>query len=224
MNIRTGKDYKNSKKLSMINYGLSGVGKSNYSLENLKRAVLINYEDGIGDIKISPDLTILDCKNASDFREAIEYIEDNKDKFDTVVLDSITKYGDKLFAAVSEIYPDKKDGLNLWGMIDTVSRQRFEQLMSLDMNIIIIALEEQVVLESGFRGSYPSYKAKKFKASLEAQVDIICHLFKDDKGNYMRDWNGDNVAIGKNRFPNSLGNNANAYKNVQEVIDKLKGE
>jgi len=153
--IKKGSEHHNHKRLKTILYSHSGCGKSTAALTNLKKAVLINYEDGIGDIEIDKKLTIINCSSAPDFREAIEHIESNKSNYDTVVLDSLTKYGDKLYATVSEMFPDAKDSLRMWNTIDSVSRQRFEQLMSLDLNIIIIALEDQVVLESGFRGSYP---------------------------------------------------------------------
>jgi len=215
------KDIEKNEKIKAITYSHTGAGKTYFNLSGLKRAVLIDYEFGIGDVPLEDDIVVIKCYDAPDFRDAIEYIAENMDKFDTVVLDSLSKYGDKLFATCSEMYPDKVDSMNMWNLLDTVTRQRFEQLLGLNLNILIIALEEQVVLENGFRGSYPMYKAKKFKATLEAAVDIIVHLDKDEDGNLIRDWKGSNVHIGKNRYQKTLGDDAMKYNNFQEIIDKI---
>jgi len=222
--IMTKDQAQKNKTLTAISYGLSGTGKSTAAIKGIKNAAIINYEDGLGDIEPGDGTVIINCYDAGDFREAIDYIVANKKQFDTVVLDSLSKYGDKLFAALSEIYPDKSDSMNLWGSFDTVSRQRFEQLMSTGLNIIIIALEDQVVLDSGFRGSFVSYKGKRFKSSLEAQVDIIMYHSKDQDGNMVRDWKGSNIHVGKNRFSMSLGDDAMKYETYQEMIDTLQSK
>jgi hypothetical protein len=221
MKIKTGKDHHQSKILRTILFGKTSTRKTGFAIQGLKKGVLIDYERGLGDLDVPSDMTILECNTASDYREALDYISENVNKYETIVIDSKTFYGDQLYAALTEVFVDAKDSLRLWNELDKISRQRLEQLMSIPLNVVMIFLEDEVVLESGFRGTYMMYKAKKYKASLEAKFDIIIHTSKDEEGNIIMDAAGSNVCVGKNRFVKTLGNDFTKYNNMQEVIDKL---
>jgi len=222
MVIKKGADHHQSKLVRAIIFGKTSTRKTGFAIQGLKRGVMIDYERGLGDLDVPDDLTILECNTAADYRDALDHIQENASDYDTVVIDSKTFYGDQLFATLSDIYSDPKDSLRMWNELDKISRQRLEQLMSIPLNVIMIFLEDEVVLETGFRGTYMLYKAKKFKSALEAKFDILIHAEKDKEGNVVRDSSGSNICAGKNRFAKTLGNDFNKYENFQEVIDTLQ--
>ena len=99
-----------SKNLKCIIYGQSGIGKS-YLAGSVKNAVVLDLEKGSASVK-NKDIDVIPISNAGEFREALNWAKEQS--YDTIVIDSITRYSEMLFVALSSLYPDKKDSMKLW--------------------------------------------------------------------------------------------------------------
>jgi len=221
MNIIKPKDLV-SKNAKILIYGQSGIGKT-YLAGSIKEAVILDLEKGSASVK-NKDIDVLEISNAREFKEAIIWVKDQK-KYKTIIIDSFTRYSEMLFLALKDLYPDKKDGMNLWGDFDVVSRKRTEEILSIPKNIVVTLLEEPVN-DGGMLRKYPMYKANKFKQMLPSYFDLVTHLTINDEGKRIMVNKPTNDATGKNRFssygiPDVITENEELY-DIQEILDKLK--
>ena len=211
-----------SQNLKILIYGKSGVGKT-YLAGSVNNALLIDLEKGSASVK-NQDIDIVTAKDAREFREILSYLEKDT-KYETIVIDSITRYSEMLFLALKSIYPDKKDSMNLWGDFDIASRKVIEKILSINKNIVITSLEEEVT-DDGILRKHPMYKASKFKVMLPSYFDIVSHLIVNDEGKRVMINDKTYDAIGKNRLRNSgipdVIEEDNELYNIQEIINKIK--
>ena len=211
-----------SKNLKVLLYGQSGVGKT-YLAGSCENAVILDLEKGSSSAK-NKDIDVITVDNAKVFREAIEWAKEQS--YNTIIIDSFTRYSEMLFVALSQLYPDKRDSMKLWGDFDTVSRQRLEDILSIDKNIVLTMLEEQIV-DGGSLKKFPMYKANKFKMMIPSYFDLVSHLVIDSEGNRMMINEPTDDAVGKNRLidfgiPNVINANEELYS-IQSIINKIKG-
>jgi len=211
-----------SKNLKILIYSPSGMGKT-YIAGSVDNAVILDLEKGSASVK-NKNIDVIPINDASEFKKAIEWVKTQK--YETVVIDSITRYSEMLFVALSKIYPDKRDSMKLWSDFDIYSRQRVEDILGIDKNIIVTALEEQVN-DGGILKKHPMYKANKFKMMLPSYFDMVIHLVKDNEGHRFIISEPTEDAIGKNRLvdfgiPNVIRDDEEFY-NLQKIINKIKG-
>jgi phage nucleotide-binding protein len=212
-----------SKNLKAILYAPSGAGKT-YLATSVENAVVLDLEKGSASSS-NKYIDVVPIDDAGVFRQALEWVKDTK--YDTVVIDSLTRYGEMLFVALSKLYPDKRDSMRLWGDFDTVSRQRLEDILSLNKNIIVTALEENVS-DGGILRKHPMYKATKFKTMIPSYFDFVGHIVPDENGERVLISEPTDDSIGKNRLINfgipSVIKQSDELYNIQNIINKLKGE
>jgi len=211
-----------SKNLKVLLYGQSGVGKT-YLAGSCENAVILDLEKGSSSAK-NKNIDVITVDNAKVFREAIEWAKEQP--YDTIIIDSFTRYSEMLFVALSQLYPDKRDSMKLWGDFDTVSRQRLEDILGIEKNIVLTMLEEQIV-DGGSLKKFPMYKANKFKMMIPSYFDLVSHLVIDSEGNRMMINEPTDDAVGKNRLvdfgiPNIINSTDELYS-VQSIIEKIKG-
>ena len=211
-----------SKNLKALIYGQSGVGKT-YLAGSVENALVLDLEKGSASAK-NKNIDIITINSASEFKKSIEWAKSQP--YDTIVIDSITRYSEMLFVALSKVYPDKRDSMKLWGDFDLYSRQRIEDILAIDKNIIITALEEPVN-DGGMLKKFPMYKANKFKMMLPSYFDLVSHIIVDNESvrNMINEPTDD--AIGKNRLvefgiPNIIKSTDELY-DLQKIINKIKG-
>ena len=226
------KKFKNTQteNIKICIYGQSGVQKTRMSLNGLRDAVLLDIEHGLGSVENADGIDVISIDTAGEYKEALLWLYESREaeKYKTVVTDSWTQYGEKLFLSCAEIYPDKKDAMNLWGLFDTKSRENHDLMLSLNKNIVSIFLQETIVTEDGYRAKHPLYKAKKFKEMLPARYDFVLHNEKIDKINFKSEFNTGGDIVSKNRFLSKFqeydhfGSDTD-IKTVQNLLDKLQG-
>ena len=221
MNIIKPKDLV-SKNAKILIYGQSGIGKS-YLAGSAENAIMLDLEKGSASVK-NKDIDIIEISNAKEFKKAIVWARE-QDKYKTIIIDSLTRYSEMLFLVLKKMYPDKKDGLNLWGDFDVASRSRIEEILSIPKNIIVTLLEEPVN-DGGILRKYPMYKANKFKMMLPSYFDLVSHLVVNDEGKRLMVNEPTNDSIGKNRFssygiPNIITESEELY-DINKILTKLK--
>ena len=221
MNIIKPKDLV-SKNAKILIYGQSGIGKS-YLAGSAENAIMLDLEKGSASVK-NKDIDVIEVSNAKEFKKAIVWARE-QDKYKTIIIDSLTRYSEMLFLVLKKMYPDKRDGLNLWGDFDVASRSRIEEILSIPKNIIVTLLEEPVN-DGGILRKYPMYKANKFKMMLPSYFDLVSHLVVNDEGKRLMINEPTNDSIGKNRFssygiPNIITESEELY-DINKILTKLK--
>lgn len=213
-----------SKNAKILIYANSGVGKT-YLAGSCSNAIILDLESGSASAK-NKDIDVLPINNAKEFKDALNWIK-KQDKYETVIIDSLTRYSEMLFIALKSLYPDRKDSIVLWQDFDVYSRKRIEEILSINKNIIVTLLEEPVN-DNGALKKYPMYRANKFKMMLPSYFDLVSHIIIDDEGHRVMVNESTNDAIGKNRLisfgvPNSIKESDKLY-DIQNILNKLKGE
>ncbi len=213
-----------AKNLKALLFGKSGIGKT-YLAGSVKNALVLDLEKGSASVK-NKDIDVVPINDAGEFRKVLEYLKEDT-QYETIVIDSLTRYGEMLFVALSKMYPDKKDSMKLWGDFDTVSRQRLEDILQLNKNIIVTCLEEDII-DGGTLKKFPMYKANKFKMMIPSYFDFVGHLVVDSEGHRILISEPTEDSIGKNRLkdfgiPNVIKDTEELY-DMQKIINKIKGE
>ena len=210
-----------SKNLKILLYGESGKGKS-YLAGSVENAIVLDLEKGSASVK-NKDIDVIPVDNAKVFKEALEWVKNQP--YDTVVIDSITRYGEMLYIALTQVYPDKKDSMLLWNQFDILSRQRLEAILSINKNIVVTMLEENAN-DGGSLKKFPMYRANKFKMMIPSYFDLVSHIVIDENGERLLISEPTEDAIGKNRLiefgiPTVIKQENELY-DLQNIINKIK--
>jgi phage nucleotide-binding protein len=213
-----------SKNIKMLVYGTSSSGKS-YFASGADNALVLDLEKGMASAQ-REDIDILPVNSAREFKEAIEYAA--KSDYDTIIIDSLTKYSEMLFIAVKEAYPDPKQSMLMWMNFDAAIRSRVTEILAIDKHIIFTALVEDVVTEDGWTQRYPMLKAKKFKMMVTSFFDLVLYIDVEDNERKIHlrpgsDYVAKNRLANKVDLPDVIGESDKLF-NAQEVINKIKGE
>lgn len=210
------------KNIKMLIYGKSGTKKTRFATGFESGALVADFEGGLASA-VNPDIHSARCKDASGLREFLEFLETDT-TYNTGIVDSWTEYGEKLFLALKQMYPNKADGMNLWGEFDLVVRQRHDQLIALDKNIITLCLQETITTDM-IAQCHPMMKAKKFKEMIGAKYDLVGHTEYDSNGKIQINFGGTDYAIGKNRFagiiPDVISEDDELFS-AAKIIEKIQ--
>jgi hypothetical protein len=123
-------------------------------------------------------------KSSEELREAYEYVKNNKDKYDTVGIDSFTDIAEIVLSELNKdaYYGDAKNSMVKWGKLadtTTAIAKSFRDLKGL--NVIILALPESV--QNGFEEIIvPMMPGKKTKNKLASLYDIVALIRVDENG------------------------------------------
>lgn len=191
------------KNIKMLIYGKSGTKKTRFSTGFLEGALVLDFEGGLGSA-LNPDIDAFRCKEAGDMVEALEFLATDT-KYHTVIVDSWYEYCEKIFLALKPMYPNPADAMKMWMHFDFVVRDRHDQLIALNKNIITISLQETIVTDM-IAQAHPMMKAKKFKEVIGAKYDLVGHMSYDKSNKRSINFGGTDYAIGKNRFEGKVPN------------------
>ena len=191
------------KNIKMLIYGKSGTKKTRFSTGFLEGALVLDFEGGLGSA-LNPDIDAFRCTEAGDMVEALEFLATDT-KYHTVIVDSWYEYCEKIFLALKPMYPNPADAMKMWMHFDFVVRDRHDQLIALNKNIITISLQETIVTDM-IAQAHPMMKAKKFKEVIGAKYDLVGHMSYDKSNKRSINFGGTDYAIGKNRFEGKVPN------------------
>lgn len=210
-----------SKNLKILLYGESGKGKS-YLAGSVENAIVLDLEKGSASVK-NKDIDVIPVDNAKSFKEVLEWVKNQP--YETIIIDSLTRYGEMLYVALTQVYPDKKDSMLLWNQFDVLSRQRLGVILSINKNIVITMLEENTN-DGGSLKKFPMYKANKFKMMIPSYFDLVGHIVIDENGERLLITEPTEDAVGKNRLiefgiPTVIKQEDELY-DLQNIINKIK--
>jgi len=163
--------------------GASGSGKTNLA-RSTGKTIIISAESG--DLTLNDvDVDTISVKTLSEMKEAFKYVEENTDKYDTVIIDSITEIGDMIVSELKSIpeYSSQKDSMKLWMKFTEIITKIAKSFRDLDgINVVVLALAESV--KSGFDEKImPMIPAKKAQARLSSLYDVVLMIKVDEDGN-----------------------------------------
>lgn len=178
MEIHKVKDIAGTAGVKCILHGPSGSGKT-YSIStipNPESVLVLSAEAGLLSIKeAAGDVDAMVIANMEELREAYEYIAgDNGDKYQTIVLDSLSEIAQQVLSAELET---QKDGRKAYGeLYDKVVRlvKSFRDLPS--KNVILICQQEKSVDDEGRIFYGISMPGKKLTQELPYLTDLVACL------------------------------------------------
>jgi len=160
----------------------SGLGKTSLA-KSAGKTIVISAEKS--------DLTLNDCdidsifvSNLRELKEAYLYVEKNKEKYDSVVMDSVTEVGEMIVTELKKDpeFASMKDGIKMWMKFSEIMLAIAKSFRDLKgINVIILALPETV--KNGFDDKIlPMIPAKKVQAKLQSLYDIVVQIKSDEDG------------------------------------------
>ena len=181
--------------LKVVIYGKPGTGKTTIASTFPKPLILLDLKEngwvGVKDVKGLDPVRVKDWES---FQEAYWYLQENKDGYKTVVIDTVSAVQDLVLDYIArkrKVKLTKKD----WGEIASLLKPFITQFRDLDMNVIFIAHEKVFNVEEDDQaeGIDPSVGPKLMQSvasTMNAAVDIIGQSFIREKKindkNYMQ--------------------------------------
>lgn len=236
--FKTTEDYLNDRLVFLV-YGKSGSGKTRLArtLPDPSRVCIINFENGLLSIRKGPKMAVYDCtvdakgaimERKHRFEKLLYFLKDvaplKAGEFDWLVFDSLTEAAQNLVEALKGKYPEKKDGLVLWGEYSDVIIQFVKQLRDYKpFNILLLALDAVDKDDSGRRFIGVDINGKASQR-LPALLDEVFYLqtFKKEDGSEVQKLITSNyeTIIAKDR---SGSLDKFEEPNLKTIIEKIHG-
>lgn len=185
-----------AKKLKILIYGASGVGKTLAAL-TFPRPAVIDTEGGT-DLYAArdgiPAFSVLRAKSLTDVESAIKFIQaDNGKTFDTLVIDAITVLYDVQKDAAGKA-AKKEDEMTPrdWNKVNKRMVNLYNALTNLPVHVVVIAREAEL-----YEGEGLNLKRVGFKPDMDKKgvyiFDFIVRMTKDRSGEIIKS-RGANVS------------------------------
>lgn len=178
-----------STSVNMLLYGDSGTGKTRFAgsgRELGKNDLIIDIEGGtISAARSHSKANTIRVKSYDQLMEIIEAIEEDPDRFEWVVVDSITKMQDLIWQKILGNAITKNPSrsphtreLQEYGEAQSRLKDIVERLNQSEANILWTALADSEIDEDGNTQKLPSIQGKQGKISawVCAQMDIVAYL------------------------------------------------
>jgi phage nucleotide-binding protein len=191
--------------VKVLVYGNPGVGKTVLSSTTGAKTLFIDAEAGTMSIRHAKNIQVFTVTPEEPLKQifpVLEYLRtDNSEKFEWVVIDSISEISEYVLA---EERLKVKDDRQAYGELSKRVLPFVKAFRSLELNVVVTAKqgEEKDDNTGGFRHG-PDAPGKKIKHELSYLFDIVMPLriIKNDKGELER-WlqtSGDQAWIAKDR-------------------------
>lgn len=178
-----------SNSVNMLLYGDSGVGKTVFAgsgRERGKNDLIIDIEGGtLSAARSKSKANVLPAYDYDSFLDIVEAIEEDPDRFEWVIVDSLTKLQDliwnKIMSEAVAKNPSRspyKRELQEWGEAQSRLKDLVERLKNSDANVLFIALADSEFDEDGNTVRVPAIHGSKGKvqAWVSAQMDVVAYL------------------------------------------------
>lgn len=166
-------------------YGASGSGKTRFAGTAIdkdnSKTLFLSAEGGLLSIKDKRPKYI-EINTIENLLEAYNYLANEKHKFETVILDSITEISNVLKLEI-----ENKEGHSMqlqdWGLLKNQLTSIFRNFRDLPMNVILLAQEAYITDEDKIKKIVPSLDGKGATSALPYFMDIVGYIKVDVQGN-----------------------------------------
>ena len=166
--------------LKILIYGMTGVGKT-YMSATSPDPIFFDAEGGLLSIRDKKNIDCIRIKSFEDLSNGYEFLKNEKHKYKTVVLDSITEIHQVCYEEVINRFKHEIAEDRDWLRIQTKMRHLLRAFRNLDMHVVFTALAEDV--KDGTSGVLIK-KPELYGAMANeicAYMDIVGYLFvKED--------------------------------------------
>ena len=185
--------------VNMLLYGDSGVGKTVFAgsgRDSGKNDLIIDIEGGtLSAARSKSKANVLPAYDYDSFLDIVEAIEEDPDRFEWVIVDSLTKLQDiiwnKIMSEAVAKNPSRspyKRELQEWGEAQSRLKDLVERLKNSDANVLFIALADSELDEDGNTVRVPAVHGSKGKvqAWVSAQMDVVAYIrvLSNDGGSF----------------------------------------
>lgn len=206
--------------IKMLIYGESGAGKTSLARTIKEPVIVVSSEGGLLSIADAGldyiDVTRDDNGNAipkekrlERVGEAYKFLSTEKHQYKWVFIDSITEIGQNVVEKLQVEFPERKDGLVLWGEYAKRMRSLIKAFRDLHMNVIMTAL---CVIEKDDMGR------KMTKIDLNGKVGEQMPQFLDEVFYLNADQDGKRTLV-TNRTSNILAKDRSGCLGKTEEAD-----
>lgn len=178
-----------STSVNMLLYGDSGVGKTVFAgsgRENGKNDLIIDVEGGtLSAARSNSQANVIPATDYDTFVSIVDAIEKEPDRFEWVVVDSLTKLQDVIWNKILEEAvakspsrsPYKKE-LQEYGEAQSRLKDLVERLKNSEANVLFLALADTEIDEDGNNVRVPSIHGSngKVQAWVSAQMDVVAYM------------------------------------------------
>jgi len=168
-----------SKRISILAYGESGIGKTTLCSTLKGKTLLISAESGHLALK-NFDIDMVELTGTAKeklymLHEVLETLKQETD-FENIFIDSLTEIAQIFVEFFTEKYPDRKDALVMWGEYAKSITKFIKECRDLrPYNVVLVALEKCDTDEIGRRFKMPDLNGKIAKK---------CAAYFDEVFNY----------------------------------------
>lgn len=178
-----------STSVNMLLYGDSGVGKTVFAgsgRESGKNDLIIDVEGGtLSAARSNSQANVIPATDYDTFVSIVEAIEKEPDRFEWVIVDSLTKLQDVIWNKILEEATAKnpsrspyKRELQEYGEAQSRLKDLVERLKNSDANILFVALADTEIDEDGNNVRVPAIHGSqgRVQAWVSAQMDVVAYL------------------------------------------------
>lgn len=178
-----------STSVNMLLYGDSGVGKTVFAgsgRENGKNDLIIDVEGGtLSAARSKSQSNVIPATDYDTFVSIVEAIEKEPDRFEWVVVDSLTKLQDVIWNKILEEAVAKnpsrspyKRELQEYGEAQSRLKDLVERLKNSEANVLFVTLADTEVDEDGNNVRVPAIHGSqgRVQAWVSAQMDVVAYL------------------------------------------------
>ncbi len=209
-----------SHKIKAVIYGASGSGKTYFTGTapnpfycNAENGLLTLFKRGMRDIKGAK----ITCR--LDLEKALQRLQKNDEKFETVIIDSISEINDILKGEL-----EKKRGgsmeLKDWNVLESQIKGILRGFRDLDMHVIFIAQEKTEKDDQKTEKIVPELNGKA-ATTIARYMDTVAYTYIDKGGNYRITMQPNEKLLTKNRGVDFVGDAPEDFKIWIEEIGKM---
>jgi len=198
MLVQSTKDV-STQRLKFLIYGQAGVGKTSLAATLTEKTLIISSEAGLLSLA-GHDIDVIDLsvdakgnevprhERAARLGEIYQFIcsDAAKEKYKWIFIDSLTEIGQNVVEALQKVYPDKKDGLNLWGEYSKQMRSIVKTFRDLPFYNVVFTALQKVETDENNRRFLAIDVQGKISNQLPGYFDEVLWMHVEDDENKTR--------------------------------------
>ena len=203
--------------------GQSGSGKSS-SARTLPadKTVIVNVEAKPMPFKEFKDFKNINIRRHKDYMKLIKELKEAGDKYEYVVIDSLTSLLEMAHKYCTSIY----SGYSIYSEYNDLIYNILQDIKDLPQQVFVTAIPDYIEVETGLLRAVPKVKGKEWAngaIAKEFAIVLNTHLIADEEGNiveYQFDTKPSKTTVGKS--PNGMFEERYMPNDLKAVSDAIK--